>query len=85
MNKIAAGGLLTMVGVGAWLVAAPFVVRYQPAGTPWTGPARMDVAVGAIVTAAGLFGFFAALAGRVAELYARRPRPEPELPAGIES
>jgi hypothetical protein len=30
----------------------------------------MDVAVGAVVAAAGLAGFFSALAGRVRELYA---------------
>jgi hypothetical protein len=34
----------------------------------------MDVAVGAIVTAAGLFGFFVALAGRVRALYAEADR-----------
>ena len=49
------------------------------------GPARLDVAVGAIVAAAGFAGFFAALAGRVRELYAGRPQPGPEMPSGIES
>jgi hypothetical protein len=74
VSKIALGGLLVMAATGAWLVAAPFVLRFQPAGAPWTGPARMDVAVGAIVTAAGLFGFFVALAGRVRALYAEADR-----------
>jgi hypothetical protein len=85
VNKIALGGLLAMLAAGAWLIAAPFVVRYQPAGVPWTGPARLDVAVGAIVAAAGFAGFFAALTGRVRELYARRPHPGPEMSSGIES
>ena len=85
VNKIALGGLLAMLAAGAWLIAAPFVVRYQPAGAPWTGPARLDVAVGAIVATAGFAGFFAALARRVRELYAGRPQPGPELPSGIES
>ena len=85
MNKIALGGLLTMLAAGAWLIAAPFVVHYQPAGVPWTGPARLDVAVGAIVATAGFTGFFVALAGRVRELYARRPQPGPEIASGIES
>jgi hypothetical protein len=44
VNKIALGGLLAMFAAGVWLIAAPFVVRYQPAGAPWTGPARLDVA-----------------------------------------
>jgi hypothetical protein len=82
VNKIALGGLLAMLAAGAWLIAAPFVVRYQPPGTPWTGPARMDVAVGAIVATAGFAGFFVALGGRVRELYARRPQPGPEMSSG---
>jgi hypothetical protein len=85
VNKIALGGLLAMLAAGAWLIAAPFVVRYQPAGAPWTGPARLDVAVGAIVAIAGFAGFFAALEGRVRELYAGRPQPGSEMPSGIES
>jgi hypothetical protein len=85
VNKIALGGLLAMLAVGAWLVAAPFVVGYQLAGAPWTGPARMDVVVGAIMAAAGFTGFFVALAGRVRELYAqagRGPQPGPEMSSG---
>jgi hypothetical protein len=74
VSRIALGGLLVMAAAGAWLVAAPFVVRYQPAGAPWTGAARMDVAVGAIVAAAGLIGFFVALGGRVRALYAEADR-----------
>ena len=50
---------------------APFVLRYRPAGAPWTGAARLDVAVGAALAAAGFGGFFTALAGRVRELYAQ--------------
>ena len=74
VSKIALGGLLVMAATGAWLVAAPFVVRYQPAGAPWTGAAWMDVAVGAVVVVAGLAGLFAALAGRVSDLYAAAAR-----------
>ena len=85
VTKIALGGLLAMLAAGAWLIAAPFVVRYQPAGAPWSGPARLDVAVGAIVATAGFAGFFVVLAGRVRELYARRPQPGPEMASGIES
>jgi hypothetical protein len=85
VNKIALGGLLAMFAAGAWLIAAPFVVHYQSAGAPWSGPARLDMAVGAIVATAGFAGFFAALAGRVRELYARRPQPGPEMASGIES
>ena len=85
MTKIALGGLLAMLAAGAWLIAAPFVVRYQAAGAAWTAPARMDMAVGAIVAITGFAGFFVVLAGRVRELYARRPHPGPEMASGIES
>jgi hypothetical protein len=83
VGKIALGGLAVMSATGAWLVAAPFVMRYQPAGAPWTGAAGMDVAIGSVVAAAGLAGVLAALAGRVRELYADRAAPAgPEDPAG---
>jgi len=58
---------------GAWLIAAPFALRFQPAGTPWTGAARMDVLVGAVLAVAAFAGFFVALAGQVREMYASRP------------
>jgi hypothetical protein len=80
VNRIALGGLVAIFGIGAWLVAAPFVLRYQPAGAPWTTATRTDVAVGAILAAAGFAGFFAALAGRVRELYAEAGPGRPQAP-----
>ena len=83
VGKFGLGGLAVMSATGAWLVAAPFVTRYQPAGAPWTGAAGMDVAVGTIVAAAGLAGLLAALAGGVRELYAdRAAEAGPERRAG---
>jgi hypothetical protein len=70
VNRLALAGLAVIGAIGGWLVAAPFVLRYQPSGAPWTGAARMDVTVGAVLFVAGLAGFFAALGGRVRELYA---------------
>jgi hypothetical protein len=70
VSRLALAGLAIIFAAGAWLIAAPFVLRYQPSGAPWTGAARMDVAVGAVLAVAGFAGFFAALAGRVRELYA---------------
>jgi hypothetical protein len=74
-SRVALAGLAVIFATGAWLIAAPFVLRYQPAGAPWTGAARLDVAVGAALAVAGFAGFFTALAGRVRELYAAaRPK-----------
>jgi hypothetical protein len=71
VNRLALAGLAAIFAVGAWLIAAPFVLRYQPAGAPWAGAARLDVITGAVLAAAGFGGFFTALAGRVRELYAQ--------------
>ena len=84
VNRLALAGLAAIFAVGAWLIAAPFVLRYQPPGAPWTGAARMDVAVGAILVLAGFTGFFAALGGQVRELYTeagRRPSGDPAASA----
>ena len=70
VSRIALGGLAAIFAAGAWLVAAPFALRYQPAGASWTGAARLDVTVGAVLALAGFAGFFTALGGRVRELYA---------------
>ncbi len=80
VSRLALAGLAVIFAVGGWLVAAPFVLRYQPAGAPLTGAARMDVTVGAVLAVAGFAGFTSALAGRVRELYAdayRRTLSEP--------
>lgn len=79
VSRLALAGLAVIFVTGAWLVAAPFVLRYQPAGAPWTGAARLDVTVGAALAAAGLAGFLAALVGQVRELYAQAGQgPQPE-------
>jgi uncharacterized membrane protein len=78
VSRVALAGLAVIFATGAWLVAVPFVLRYQPAGAPWTGAAWLNVAVGAVLAVAGFAGFFTALAGEVRELYAQASRgPEP--------
>jgi len=37
VNRLALAGIAAIFAAGAWLIAAPFVLRYQPAGAPWTG------------------------------------------------
>jgi hypothetical protein len=71
VNRLALAGIAVIFAAGAWLIVAPFALRYQPAGAPWSGAARLDVFVGSALAAAALGGFFAALAGRVGELYAQ--------------
>ena len=49
---VVVGGLVVLFLAGAWLVAAPFALRFQHAGTPWTGATRMDMAVGGVLVVA---------------------------------
>jgi hypothetical protein len=76
VNKIMLAGLAAIFATGAWLIAAPFVLRYQPAGAAWAGSSRLDMMTGAVLAVTGFAGFFTALAGRVGELYARAARPD---------
>ena len=69
VNRGALAGLAVIFAIGAWLVAAPFVLRYQPAGARWTGATRLDVAVGAALAVSGAAAFLTALAGRAGDLY----------------
>ncbi|MFE3449678.1 hypothetical protein ACFXJ8_12155 [Nonomuraea sp. NPDC059194] len=48
---------------GLWLVAAPFVVGYQPRGDEWSDATVNDVWVGGLLTA----GAFAALVAYAAD------------------
>jgi hypothetical protein len=69
VSRVAMGALVVVFGAGSWLIAAPFVLRFQPSGAHWTGASRMDVLVGAVLAVTGFAGFFVALGGRVRELY----------------
>ena len=71
VSRVAMVALVVVFGAGGWLIAAPFVLRFQPAGARWTGATRMDVLVGGVLAVAGCTGFLVALGGRVRELYQR--------------
>ena len=74
VSRLAMAGLVAVFLAGAWLVAAPFTLRFQHAGAGWTGATRMDMAVGGVLAAAAFAGFFVALGGRVREMYAEAAR-----------
>ena len=70
MSRAGIAGVVAIFALGVWLAAAPFALRYQPAGAAWTGTTRMDVIIGGTLAAVGFIGTFGVLAGRVRELYA---------------
>jgi hypothetical protein len=69
VSRFAMAALVVVFLTGAWLIAAPFVLRFQPSGAHWIGASRMDMVTGGVLVVAGVTGFFVALGGRVRELY----------------
>jgi hypothetical protein len=63
-------GVAIIFAAGLWLLAAPFALRYQPAGAGWTGATRADVITGGTLAVAGFAGILGVIVGRVRELYA---------------
>jgi hypothetical protein len=74
VSRVAMGGLVLLFLAGAWLIAAPFALRFQHPGASWTGATRMDMAVGGVLAVAAFAAFFVALGGRVREMYADAAR-----------
>ncbi|HEV2640909.1 MAG TPA: hypothetical protein VGX23_37675 [Actinocrinis sp.] len=59
-------GLALLAALGAWLVAAPFLLGDQARAAAWTTATRVDVATGALLTLValtGLFGYLGAAVG----------------------
>jgi len=73
VTRVGVAGVLAVFAAGGWLVAAPFALGYQPAGTGWTGATKTDVITGGVLAAAGFIGIFAVIAGQVGELYRAGP------------
>ena len=70
MTRTGLAGIGLIFCLGLWLIAAPFVLRYQPAGGRWILLTEVSVVIGAILAAAGFAAAFVVIAGRVHELYA---------------
>lgn len=70
MTRAGIAGVAIIFAAGLWLLAAPFALRYQPAGAGWTGATRADVITGGMLAVAGFAGLVGVIAGRVRELYA---------------
>ena len=73
MTRAGLGGIGLVFCCGLWLIAAPFVLRYQPAGGRWVLLTEVSVVIGAVLAAAGFAAAFVVIAGRVRELYATDP------------
>jgi hypothetical protein len=74
VTRAGIAGVAIIFATGLWLLAAPFALRYQPAGAGWTGATWADVIAGGTLAVAGFAGLFGVIAGRVRELYAEAQR-----------
>jgi hypothetical protein len=70
VSRVGVAGVVAVLSVGIWLVAAPFALGYQPGGAGWTGATKTDVILGGLLAVAGFAGLFGVTAGRVMQLYA---------------
>ena len=71
VNRLALAGIAVIFAAGAWLIAAPFVLRYQPAGRAMDGPGP-----------AGRLRWLGAGRGRVRRLLLRWPAGQGTVRAG---
>lgn len=72
-TKLGVASLVVLLLGGLWLVAAPFVVGYQPLSKPWSDAVRNDVIAGSVL--AGVT--FVALAVYVGDLLRELTRRAP--------
>lgn len=78
-DTICVVGLVLLLIGGGWLVAAPFLLHYQPTGARWTGATAMSLwfGVGLLgLSLAGLAGYVGATLREVAVRNARPGRHE---------
>lgn len=73
MTKTGFAGIAAVFVLGGWLIAAPFALRFQPAGAHWVPATQTCVVTGAILAAAAFAAFFVALTLHVRSLYDRVP------------
>jgi hypothetical protein len=65
-------GIAVVFCTGIWLIAAPFVLRFQPAGARWVLATQTSVVVGGLLAAAAFAAFFFTLALHIRAAYDSR-------------
>ena len=72
MTKTGFAGIVVVFCAGLWLIAAPFVLRFQQAGARWDLATQTSVAVGALLSVAAFGAFFLTVALHIRALYDAR-------------
>lgn len=73
MTKYFIGIIGAFIGAlaGAWLMAAPTILAYQPEGADWTIPSYTDFWTGLALVVVSVVGLISYFLGLVEELYGR--------------
>jgi Na+/melibiose symporter-like transporter len=72
VTKAGFTGIVAVFFIGLWLVAAPFVLRFQPTGAHWVLATQTSVVVGGLLAVTAFAAFFLTLALHVRALYDSR-------------
>jgi hypothetical protein len=62
-------GIVLIFAIGLWLIAAPFLLSFQPGGARWVLATQTCVIAGGLLSAAAFAAFFIAVATHIRGLY----------------
>jgi hypothetical protein len=72
VTKAGLAGIVVVFCTGIWLIAAPFVLRFQHAGARWVLATQTSVVVGGLLAVTAFAAFFLTLALHIRALYDSR-------------
>jgi hypothetical protein len=72
VTKAGLAGIVVVFCTGIWLIAAPFALRFQPAGTRWVLATQTSVIVGGLLAVTAFAVFFLTLALHIRASYDSR-------------
>lgn len=72
MKNLGFAGIAAVFAFGLWLIAAPFVLGFQPSGARWVLATQTCVAAGGVLSVSAFAAFFIAVVAHIRTLYLTR-------------
>jgi hypothetical protein len=69
VRSAAFAGIAAIFAIGLWLIAAPFLLGFQPSGARWVLATQTCVILGGVLSAAAFAAFFIAMVAHIRGLY----------------